>query len=666
MPVAVSYPGVYVEEIPSGVRTITGVATSIAAFVDFFPAGPLGPSNAVEVFSFADFERRFGGLDARSEASYAIQQFFLNGGISAYVIRATSTASPAVPAAISLEAAGGPAVLEAQAIDPGAWGNNLRIDIDYNTSDPTTQFNLTVSEIAVSNGATRVVASEMYRNLVIDPSKPNDASAVINGGSQLISVTKPVAAAARPAHSGTLSKPITDFAALSQNATFSVSLTTNSSPTATVLGTTTGLPDPVPTDGPSLASLLQSLIRGIKDTHGNVLLPNATVAVVGSASGTSYLVAKAGTGDPSAILTLGDPVGSALGFVANAQQYALGGYNQVAPIAAIAASGTVPFVGSDGNWDADSAPNATGMTNGLIGDPNAKTGMYALLDVDLFNILCIPATMKLPDANATQVAAEAIALCTQRRAMYLLDAPQKDKPRNTPTSIMAWLDGAASLKSIPGSRNAALYFPTVEIADPLNDYRLKEVAPSGTIAGLWARTDATRSVWKAPAGTEAGLAGVQSLDYKLTDGENGVLNPLAINCLRNFPVYGPVCWGARTLAGADQIADDYKYIPVRRLALYIEESLFRGTQWVVFEPNAAPLWAQVRLNVGAFMQNLFRQGAFFGTTPQEAYFVLCDATNNPQNTINLGIINIAVGFAPLKPAEFVVIQIQQIAGQIAS
>jgi phage tail sheath protein FI len=186
------------------------------------------------------------------------------------------------------------------------------------------------------------------------------------------------------------------------------------------------------------------------------------------------------------------------------------------------------------------------------------------------------------------------------------------------------------------------------------------------MAGLYASTDANRGVWKAPAGTEAGLGGVTKLEYTLTDAENGVLNPLAINALRNFPIYGPVAWGARTLYGADQMADDYKYIPIRRLALFIEESLFRGTQWVVFEPNAAPLWAQVRLNVGAFMQNLFRQGAFFGTTPADAYFVTCDASNNPANTINLGIINIAVGFAPIKPAEFVIIQIQQIAGQIAS
>src|SRR5216683_816090 len=191
--------------------------------------------------------------------------------------------------------------------------------------------------------------------------------------------------------------------------------------------------------------------------------------------------------------------------------------------------------------------------------------------------------------------------------------------------------------------------------------RCRPTPPSGTIAGLYARTDGARGVWKAPAGTEATLAGVQKLEYKLTDLENGVLNPLAINCLRNFPIFGPVCWGARTLNGADQMADDYKYIPVRRLALFIEESLYRGTQWVVFEPNDEPLWAQIRLNVGAFMHTLFRQGAFQGTSAKDAYFVKCDKDANPQTDIDRGIVNILVGFAPLKPAEFVVIQLQQIA-----
>jgi phage tail sheath protein FI len=188
--------------------------------------------------------------------------------------------------------------------------------------------------------------------------------------------------------------------------------------------------------------------------------------------------------------------------------------------------------------------------------------------------------------------------------------------------------------------------------------------PCGTVAGIFARTDTQRGVWKAPAGLDAALVDAPKLSVPLTDDENGELNPLGVNCLRAFPVYGRVVWGARTLRGADQLADEYKYIPVRRTALYIEESLYRGLKWVVFEPNDEPLWAQIRLNVGAFMHNLFRQGAFQGTTPREAYFVKCDKETTTQNDINLGIVNVVVGFAPLKPAEFVIIKLQQIAGQI--
>ena len=184
------------------------------------------------------------------------------------------------------------------------------------------------------------------------------------------------------------------------------------------------------------------------------------------------------------------------------------------------------------------------------------------------------------------------------------------------------------------------------------------------MAGVFARTDTQRGVWKAPAGLDASLNGVPALQISLTDAENGQLNPLGVNCLRSFGVAGRVVWGSRTLRGADQLADEWKYIPVRRTALFIEESLYRGTKWVVFEPNDEPLWAQIRLNVGAFMHNLFRQGAFQGSTPREAYFVKCDKETTTQNDINLGIVNIVVGFAPLKPAEFVVIKLQQMAGQI--
>jgi phage tail sheath protein FI len=223
--------------------------------------------------------------------------------------------------------------------------------------------------------------------------------------------------------------------------------------------------------------------------------------------------------------------------------------------------------------------------------------------------------------------------------------------------------GAATLTS---SKNAAVYFPRIREADPLRDLQIGTFAPSGAIAGVIARTDATRGVWKAPAGLDATLAGVVELAIPLTDLEIGRLNPLGVNCLRNSPGAGNTVWGARTRAGSDRLASEWKYLPVRRTALFLEESLYRGTQWVVFEPNDAPLWAQIRLNVGAFMNNLFRQGAFAGTTPREAFFVKCDAETTTQDDVNLGIVNIVVGFAPLKPAEFVVIRLQQMAGQTGS
>jgi phage tail sheath protein FI len=213
------------------------------------------------------------------------------------------------------------------------------------------------------------------------------------------------------------------------------------------------------------------------------------------------------------------------------------------------------------------------------------------------------------------------------------------------------------------SDHAAIYFPRLQMPDALQDNRLRNVGASGTMAGVYARTDSTRGVWKAPAGTDASLRNA-TLAVRIDDLENGGLNPLGVNVLRNFPVFGNIAWGARTLDGADQQASEWKYIPVRRTALYIEESLYEGLKWVVFEPNDEPLWAQIRMNVGAFMNTLFRQGAFQGNTPAKAYFVKCDGETTTQNDIDRGVVNILVGFAPLKPAEFVVIQIQQLAGQI--
>lgn len=291
-----------------------------------------------------------------------------------------------------------------------------------------------------------------------------------------------------------------------------------------------------------------------------------------------------------------------------------------------------------------------------------KTGIYALKKTDLFNLMCIPPDTREGDTSPA-VYSSALDFCVQRRAMLIVDPPGA---WNSANAIVANNNAALTALGLAGdrARNAALFFPRLRQSDPQRNGQLDTFAPSGALAGLMARTDTSRGVWKAPAGVDAAIAGTQALSVSLTNEENGQLNPLGVNCLRTFPIIGNVAWGARTLRGADLLSDDYKYVPVRRTALYIEESLYRGLQWVVFEPNDEPLWAQIRLNAGAFMHNLFRQGAFQGSSPRDAYFVKCDKDSTTQNDINLGIVNVVVGFAPLKPAEFVIIKLQQMAGQI--
>ena len=280
------------------------------------------------------------------------------------------------------------------------------------------------------------------------------------------------------------------------------------------------------------------------------------------------------------------------------------------------------------------------------------TGVYYLTRVDLFNLLVVPGMT----AEATLQTLQAF--CQEQRALLIADCEKNAKYDDLKDGPDIKLTGSTAI-------NAAFYFPWVRAADPLQENRLRDFPPSGFMAGLYARTDASRGVWKAPAGTDASLVGASGVTQTLTDTENGDLNITAVNCIRTFPVYGTIAWGARTLRGNNEIGSEWKYIPVRRTALFIEESLFRGLKWVVFEPNDEPLWASIRLNAGAFMQNLFRQGAFQGSSPREAYFVKCDKETTTQNDINLGIVNIVVGFAPLKPAEFVVIKLQQLTGQIA-
>jgi uncharacterized protein len=325
-----------------------------------------------------------------------------------------------------------------------------------------------------------------------------------------------------------------------------------------------------------------------------------------------------------------------------------------------------------GNWSVPAARPAPGTTKATAASGSDgiginqtsfvggtleadKKGLFALEKADLFNLVCIPPYGA--DGNIElSLIDPVLSYCERKRAMLLIDPPAAWD------TISEVITGLSTIGST--SKNAALFFPRLRQPNPLRENKLEDFAPCGAVAGIFARTDAQRGVWKAPAGLDATLVGVPQLTVSLTNEENGQLNPLGVNCLRTMPAVGRVVWGSRTRKGNDQLASEWKYVPVRRTALFIEETLYRALQWVVFEPNDEPLWAQIRLNVGAFMNSLFRQGAFQGQSPREAYFVKCDKDTTTQNDIDRGIVNILVGFAPLKPAEFVVIKLQQIAGQI--
>jgi len=275
-------------------------------------------------------------------------------------------------------------------------------------------------------------------------------------------------------------------------------------------------------------------------------------------------------------------------------------------------------------------------------------GITTLDQCDLFNILCIPPYRTDGNVDLTVIKAAA-SYCEKRRAFFIVDSPT------------AWIDTATAKTGIgTTSANAAIYFPRLMQHNPLKNGQVEMFSSCGAVAGIFARTDANRGVWKAPAGNDATISGINGLSLSISDAQNGELNPLGINCLRSFPNIGAVVWGSRTLAGVG--AFDWKYIPVRRTALFIEESLYRGTQWAAFELNDEALWAEIRLQVGAFMQDLFLRGAFQGQTPRDAYFVKCDTTT--QADLELGVVNILVGYAPLKPAEFIVLTIQQMTGQV--
>ncbi len=273
-------------------------------------------------------------------------------------------------------------------------------------------------------------------------------------------------------------------------------------------------------------------------------------------------------------------------------------------------------------------------------------------ELDIFNLLVLPDTPG--GANRMALWGPASVFCQRNRAFLLVDPPPTWSNHTEPVDGTGVNDSIVDLRIGLVKDHASLHYPDLIVDE--NGLRVA-TSPGGAIAGLMARTDERRGVWKAPAGTEADLRGIVGVKQAFSDMENGNLNPQGINTIRRFPS-GIVNWGARTMD--DSPGSEYKYIPVRRLMLYLEESIYRGLQWTVFESNGTNLWGAIRVNVGNFLEGLRRQGAFAGTTASQSYYVTCDATTTSVTDRNLGIVNVHVGVATLKPAEFVVLSFSQI------
>ena len=300
-----------------------------------------------------------------------------------------------------------------------------------------------------------------------------------------------------------------------------------------------------------------------------------------------------------------------------------------------------------------------GKDGGLANANQLTDAMLALEDIapNIFNILCLPAVANYNDSEASVAIAQAQAYAGKKRAFFIADIPQKvDKV----SKMLDWVNEYGNAQAY----HMGVYFPRLVIPDPLDDYRPRNIPSSGTVAGIYARTDTARGVWKAPAGVDAVIQGAE-VAVPMTDDLNGQLNPRGVNVLRQFPVYGNIVWGARTLAGADALSSEYKYVNVRRLMNYVEESIFQSIKWAVFEPNDETLWGKIRLPLNGFLSGLFSSGAFQGATAAQAYFVRCDGTTTTPLDVDMGVVNVVVGIAPSKPAEFVILQFQQIAGQSA-
>lgn len=643
-----TYPGVYVEEISSGVKPIEAAGTSTAAFFGVAERGPIGALK--KIFNFTEFQTVYGGFLNNSFLAHAVFQFFNNGGSQCYVGRvATGTATAAVT--VLDRGAGAQNSMTISACSPGAWGNRLMVIVDSSRADdPANDFNLAVYQDNPKADEAPLLV-EAFENLSMNPASPEYVETVVNSGSRTIRVAVNTANSNQIAgysQSGALTLG-GDLLAANQRL-FRININNDGFRTVDL---TAAL------DGADLSDL--DVIRGAIQTTIRAMTPlrestpaDAYTVVVTIEGGTMLRIASGNSSAASKveIVPAPDPLANATGALRLGRR---NGGTEVYGGAAMRPQNTPAddfyYLGDDTVAGAVSAV-APGSDGTLPLSDSDYTAALPLLDtIRDVSLIAVPGigSPAVADAGMNYCANRPLSDCffiadMARSDTSLEDATQYRDAINTPNSY------------------GAVYFPWLKMLDPTGlSAEPISVPPSGFVAGLYARTDARRGVWKTPAGTEAMVGGAVGLVTDLTDMAQGTLNKQkkSVCVIRKFPGSGIVLWGGRTLSSDPE----YKYIAVRRMAIMLRVSIYNGIQWTVFEPNDEELWSQIRLNIGSFMMTLFRQGAFQGSTPSQAFFVKCDRETTTQADIDLGIVNVLVGFAPLKPAEFVVVKISQKAGQ---
>ena len=628
------HPGVYVEEIPSGAKPIEGVSTAVAAIIGYTTEGPIG--EATLVHSWDDYKASFGEIHTEIDAMGLVAfHFFLNGGKDAYVARLAENAiASSLPAGKILGRATGSAaainVLDISAASDGAWGDDLLVQV---TANDGYRFKLEVS--LEEDGETTVV--ESFGNLTMDTSDAGYALTVINSNSKYIRAALPSAISSDPTTyyvkatsvSGDLSA--LDWTDVEEGMTLTLNIDNRGAKTIT-LG---AAPDDTYDTGSKVADEIESQVLALGADYAGFTCAFAADQLTltsGDQSARSSVIVRPGT--LATKLKLGTSTGGT---------ETHGTFDVVPKLMA----SEEPLTGGD-----------DGDEPGLDEYSDFFAKLKKVRDV---NIVLLPGQYMPSDGTGNTIIDAAIAHCESMGSrMVLVDPPPGLE-----------LDQAATVSglSLPTSTYSVLYYPWVKVANPFynrdtnpNATTTLTIAPSAFAAGIWARTDGTRGVWKAPAGVEASVRGVAALEYIVEDGDQDQLNPEGVNCLRKLPSYGAVLWGTRTLS--TKANPEWRYVPVRRTAIYIESSIFNGIQWAVFEPNDHRLWSSLRANIGAFMDGLFRSGAFQGQKASDAYFVRCGLGDTmTQDDIDRGMVIAIVGFAPLKPAEFVIVRIQQKAGQ---